>query len=496
MTSDGERRDALAEAARQRVGSVLNRKWRLDSLLGIGGMAAVYAATHRNGHRVAIKLLHPHFCLDEALRARLQQEGYVANSIDHPGALRILDDDRTADGSVFLVMELLSGEGLDARLKRKGWRLPRQEALAITGSVLEVLAAAHAKGIVHRDIKPDNVFITRGGEVKVLDFGIARMRNLPDGGVGRSHHGALFGTLGFMAPEQALARSQEIDGRTDLWAAGAMLFTVLSGRLVHEAPTANEQLVNAATRRAPSLAAVMPEVDPALAALVDKALAFEREGRWQNAGEMLEALRAVAAIGAEGAPLLVPRVSVEIDLDPLIHRGWHSSRNRLGGSTVPAPTSVLNRPRRVSGPFVTVATAAVVVILGTGWPHLRDRAGGAASAQSAANSLLPLVPRSAADEAGPRPVPPIAVERIGSEASDGVAPVGSGAGSAKAGKAAAGAGPGATGQAGTAAARPARSVRRARARASQGTGRRRQAAQEAKPAGSVVTDDDLWGRRH
>jgi eukaryotic-like serine/threonine-protein kinase len=485
MKIDGERRDALADAARQRVGTILNRKWRLDSLLGIGGMAAVYAATHRNGHRVAIKLLHPHFCLDEALRSRLQQEGYVANSIDHPGALRILDDDRTADGAVFLVMELLSGEGLDARLKRKGWRLPRQDALAITGSVLEVLVAAHAKGIVHRDIKPDNVFITRSGEVKVLDFGIARMRSLPDD-MGRTNNGALFGTLGFMAPEQALARSQEIDGRTDLWAAGAMLFTVLSGRLVHEAPTANEQLVHAATRRAPSLESVMPEVDEALAALVDKALAFEREGRWQSATDMLEALQVVAEIGAEGAPLQVPRVSVEIDLDPLIQRGWHSSRASLLDSAPPAPTSGLSRPRRVSGTFVTVATAAVVVILGTGWRHLRDQSGEAATARAAAGFLVP----AAFEDPEPQPVLPIAVERVGLEpgpipvATVPVAAPGTARATAEVVAAPA------------PAARPARSVRRARMRASQATGRRRPAAQAGKTAGSVVSDDDLWGRRH
>ena len=131
MTAFAEMNDGLVEAARRRQGSILNGKWRLDGLLGVGGMAAVYAATHRNGHRVAIKVLHTHFSLDEGFCPKLQQEGYVANLIDHPGALRILDDDRTEDGAVFLVMELLEGEALDARLKRKGWRLPAAEALGI-----------------------------------------------------------------------------------------------------------------------------------------------------------------------------------------------------------------------------------------------------------------------------------------------------------------------------------------------------------------------------
>ena len=369
-TAEGH--DGLTEAALRRVGGIINNKWRLDVLLGVGGSAAVYAATHRNGNRVAIKMLHAHLSLDEVIRTRLQQEGYAANLIEHPGAVRILDDDRSEDGSVFLVMELLAGESLDARLKRKGWRLPRAEALGITFGLLDVLTAAHAKGVIHRDIKPDNVFVTREGQIKVLDFGIARVLDLPPG-VNRTRNGALFGTLGFMAPEQALARSQEIDARTDLWAAGATLFTLLSGRLVHEAPTANEQLVNAATRHAPPLGAVIPDVDPLLAALVDRALAFRREDRWQSAPEMQDAVREVAAAdsGPLGAPILQgPRVSVEVDLEAVGEaRGrWASSSfSALQPSIVReavAPTIILSQPRQRSGGFVMVAVAAVVVLAG------------------------------------------------------------------------------------------------------------------------------------
>jgi serine/threonine protein kinase len=369
-TAEGH--DGLTEAALRRVGGKINNKWRLDVLLGVGGSAAVYAATHRNGNRVAIKMLHAHLSLDEVIRTRLQQEGYAANLIDHPGAVRILDDDRSEDGSVFLVMELLAGEGLDARLKRKGWRLPRAEALGITFGLLEVLAAAHAKGVIHRDIKPDNVFVTREGQIKVLDFGIARVLDLPPG-VNRTRNGALFGTLGFMAPEQALARSHEIDARTDLWAVGATLFTLLSGRLVHEAPTANEQLVNAATRHAPPLATVIPDVDPLLATLVDRALAFRPEDRWQSAPEMQDAVRdvAAAASGPLGIPMLHgPRVSVEVDLEAVDQaRGrWASSSfSALQPSIVREPlppTIILSRPQQRSGGFVMVAVAAVVILAG------------------------------------------------------------------------------------------------------------------------------------
>ena len=150
--------------ARARVGSVLNDKYRLDRVLGVGGMAAVYSATHlRNASRVAVKLLHPEMAADSNVRARFLREGYAANSVEHPGTVRILDDDTAEDGSVFLVMELLEGETLDHRWERSGHRLGAREVARLMYQVLDVLAAAHAKGIVHRDIKPENLFLTRDG---------------------------------------------------------------------------------------------------------------------------------------------------------------------------------------------------------------------------------------------------------------------------------------------------------------------------------------------
>jgi serine/threonine-protein kinase len=343
MTAFAEPNDGLVEQARRRVGAILNGKWRLDGLLGVGGMAAVYAATHRNGHRVAIKVLHTHFSLDEGFCSKLQQEGHVANLIEHPGALRILDDDRAEDGSVFLVMELLSGEGLDARLKRKGWRLPISEVLGISFRVLDVLAAAHARGIVHRDIKPDNVFITREAEVKVLDFGIARLMDLPQG-MTRTRNGALFGTLGFMAPEQALGRTAEIDNRTDLWAVGATMFTLLTGRLVHEAPTPNEQLVCSATRAAPPIASILPEIDPGLAQLIDRALAFNPADRWPSAGDMQVALQEVALhIDPDNVALHAPRLSQELEIDGVLQLAGARS-GRWTSASLPSFPSMMVRP--------------------------------------------------------------------------------------------------------------------------------------------------------
>jgi len=275
-----------------RVGAVLKDKWHIDALLGEGGMAAVYAATHRNGSRVAIKMLHVELSRSLNVRARFRREGYVANRVAHPGAVRIHDDDVTDDGAVFLVMELLEGKTLDALWEQHARRLPVARVLSIADGILDVLAAAHDKGILHRDIKPDNVFITTSNEVKLLDFGIARVRENREDVAESTITGTFLGTPAFAAPEQARARWELVDARTDLWAVGATMFTLLTGKYVHEAETPNEQLLAAMTQPAPSLASLRPDLPSAIVEVVDRALAFEREERWPSASEMQKAVRA------------------------------------------------------------------------------------------------------------------------------------------------------------------------------------------------------------
>ncbi|HEX8794826.1 MAG TPA: serine/threonine-protein kinase [Polyangiaceae bacterium] len=273
-----------------RVGQVLNGKWQIDRLLDTGGMGAVYVATHRNGRRAAIKILHARFARDPEVRKRFLREGYVANKMGHPGAVAILDDDIAEDGSPYLVMELLDGESLSAWLHRIGGRIPISEVLAIAGQVLEVLQIAHAAGIVHRDIKPANIFVTKGGYAKLLDFGLARVR---DGSISLipTAQGIVMGTAGYMSPEQARGKTDLVDARADIFSLGAVMFRALTGRRIHEKSTAFDTTMAGMTERAPSLASVMPEARPRLVAAVDRALTFEREGRWQTARDMFEALR-------------------------------------------------------------------------------------------------------------------------------------------------------------------------------------------------------------
>jgi serine/threonine-protein kinase len=157
---------------------------------------------------------------------------------------------------------------------------------------LDVLAAAHDAGVVHRDIKPGNIFITHEGTVRLLDFGIASLKARPRA----TKQGVTMGTPVFMPPEQARGHWEQVDGRTDLWAVGATLFAALTGRPIHSGNTANEELLSAMTRRAPSLADVVPGMPKALVDFVDRAVAFEKTDRWPNAIAMRTALRAVQAV--------------------------------------------------------------------------------------------------------------------------------------------------------------------------------------------------------
>ena len=280
------------ERAARIVGQVLRDKWRLDALIGVGGMASVYAATHRNGKRAAIKILHRDIADGDSQKSRFLREGYVANKVGHAGVVNVLDDDTTEDGRPYLVMELLEGESLKTRWSRWRRRMPLDEVVRITHALLDVLAAAHEKGIVHRDIKPDNIFLTNDGAVKVLDFGIARLR---EGGdlADATRSTAMLGTPAFMAPEQARSRWEWVDARTDLWAVGALMFNTITGYFVHDGGTVTEIIVAAATTRAKPVRSVMPEVPEAVAAIIDRALAFEQTERWQNAREMQTALDVV-----------------------------------------------------------------------------------------------------------------------------------------------------------------------------------------------------------
>jgi serine/threonine protein kinase len=278
--------DELKARARGRLGMVVNEKYRIDEVLGVGGTAAVFAATHRNGHRVALKMLHRELSRRKDVRARFLREGYLANRVAHRGVVRVTDDDVEVDGSAYLVLELLTGNTVEAQLDATHGRLDLELTLSVADATLDVLSAAHSSAVIHRDIKPANLFLTTLGELKVLDFGVARLLE----GASITGTGELWGTAAFMPPEQALG-DRSLDHRCDLWAVGAVVFRLLSGREVHPAPNDNQQLILAATQQAPPLGAIAPAVPSAVCDVVDKALMFAPSDRWDSARAMQSALR-------------------------------------------------------------------------------------------------------------------------------------------------------------------------------------------------------------
>jgi len=276
-------REALLAAARAKVGTMLAGRWQLDDVIAMGGMAAVFAAKDRDGSMVAVKMLLPQFAAVGSIRKRFTREAYVANTIDHPGVVNILADATGEDGSVFLVMELLAGESMETLLRRSGGRLPPQDVLAFADQTLSVLAVAHAKGIIHRDLKPTNLFITPDGQIKILDFGLARLDSVAGPPTAA---GLVLGTTAYMPPEQAMGLPDQIDARSDIFTMGALMFRTLSGRYIREQMKGDDRLMAAMLEPAPTLHSAMPDAPKLLAALVDRALAFSRNDRFATAHEM------------------------------------------------------------------------------------------------------------------------------------------------------------------------------------------------------------------
>lgn len=276
------------EVAARRIGKVIGGKWRLERLLGTGGMAAVYAATGPGGQGAAVKILHPEMALRRDVRERFLREAYVANRVDHVGAVAMLE--HGSDDEAYLVMELLEGEPLSERAKRLGG-ISVAEMLNVLDQVLDVLARAHEQGIIHRDIKPDNLFVCSDGRVEVLDFGLARMLDDVPGDF-KARTGLALGTLPYMAPEQALGRRAQLDGRVDVFALGATAFRILAKRKVHEADSEAELLMAMATQPAPPLASVAPDIPRDVCAIVDLSLAFSKDARYPDARTMQADVRA------------------------------------------------------------------------------------------------------------------------------------------------------------------------------------------------------------
>jgi PAS domain S-box-containing protein len=274
------RENALFDAMNELLpGAVLGGRYRIEAQIGSGGMGVVYRAMQLGLDReVAVKILRPvgRGRSHERLRRRFEREARATCAVQHPNAVVVHDAGVTPAGLVYLVMELLHGHSVTDELDRQG-RLPYRRAIEIAATVADVLAAAHAAGIVHRDVKPDNVFIAKVGDaetVKVLDFGLAKLLDATDTNVSLTERGQLVGTPDYMSPER-LSQAEQIGGAADVYSLGVMLFEMLSGRLPYDVPGPSSAHVVAAhlfqAPRRPS--ELVPSLAPELDALVLECLA-------------------------------------------------------------------------------------------------------------------------------------------------------------------------------------------------------------------------------
>ncbi|HSF44213.1 MAG TPA: protein kinase [Thermoanaerobaculia bacterium] len=258
--------------------------FQIGEPLGGGGMGVVYQAEDtRLGRPVALKFLAPELVRDPASKARFLTEARAASALDHPNLCTILEVGESEDGLLFLAMPRYDGESLERRIARGP--LPVEEVLEVAAQVARGLAKAHQHGIVHRDVKPGNLFVTRDGMVKILDFGIAKL----SGEAGPTRFGAVLGTPSYMAPEQT--RGEEVDARTDVWSLGVVLYEMLAGRRPFVGGT-GVAVVHAVLHDAPEpLARLRPEVPVELDRIVCRMLAKDPKERYADAAEVLADLR-------------------------------------------------------------------------------------------------------------------------------------------------------------------------------------------------------------
>jgi serine/threonine protein kinase len=283
------------------IGAVLHGTYKISRLIAEGGMGSIYEATHSrlSKKRFAVKILHPRAAEVEELYGRFRREAEIVTGIGHPNIVDVLDFNETDDGLPYMVMEYLEGEDLDARLERLG-RLAFDEVVQVSTETASALQAVHDRGVVHRDMKPENIFLvskTPGQldgpfSVKLLDFGISKIKN-SDSIVTKAH--TLLGSVHFMSPEQATGKVKQIDHRSDILALGGICYLMLSGELAYEGDTPFA-VINALITEAPRpLGQLVPGLPAAAVQVIERAMAKEREARFDRVEEYAVAFEAAMA---------------------------------------------------------------------------------------------------------------------------------------------------------------------------------------------------------
>src|SRR5215470_18063564 len=274
------------------VGSVVGNRFEILQLLGEGGMGAVYKAHDRELEKdVALKLIRAELARNPEILQRFKHEIILARQITHRNVIRIFDIGQ-ADGHKYITMEYLEGRDLRVVLREKG-KLPPEEATKIVLQICRALEAAHGEGVIHRDLKPQNIMLDANGRAYVMDFGIARSAYLP----GMTQTGALVGTPEYMSPEQA--KGEKLDERSDLFSLGVILYELLIGQSPYYSETPLATLWKRIQEKATPLIEVDPTIPKELSDIVAKALEIEPENRFANAGEFAQQLESWLGVPTE-----------------------------------------------------------------------------------------------------------------------------------------------------------------------------------------------------
>jgi tRNA A-37 threonylcarbamoyl transferase component Bud32 len=401
------------------VNQVLGGRYKIIRKIGEGGMGIVYEAEHvMIEKRVGLKVLREDFSSREDVVERFRQEAKSASRIGHPNIIDISDFGVTPSGANYFVMELLSGHDLATELEKKGpLQAPRAMALAV--QCARALGAAHAKGIVHRDMKPENIFLLRreSGEdyVKIVDFGIAKMSDIEtDGQPGRklTKTGMIFGTPEYMSPEQA--GGKKLDHRVDIYAMGIILYELLTGRVPFVGDTFMGILTQHMFETAAPIAAANPaaQVPPELERIIFKALAKNPDDRYQSMEELANDLLGLSGQPGSSGSWAGPVASSPPPPGTFTHPGYQEQRAtgdvRAPRLHVATPATELTPEKRASSSALVWVAVAVALLGGGGFFALRGSGAEPAPAPAAVAPATPApapAPPSAPPPVAPAPAP-------------------------------------------------------------------------------------------
>jgi serine/threonine protein kinase len=390
-----------------KAGDVLAGKYRIDRVLGAGGMGAVVEAHHiQLEDKVALKFLLPEALSRPEAVTRFLREARAAVRIKSEHVARVTDVGQLENGAPYMVMEYLEGGDLEAMLARGG-PLPPEQAVDFVLQASEAIAEAHTLGIVHRDLKPANLYCIRRADghlsIKVLDFGISKVTT-PGSQHNMTQTAAMIGSPVYMSPEQ-MQSAKDVDARTDIWATGAILFELISGRTPFWSESITDLAVKVVNDPAPPLAELVPTVPAGLAQVVATCLEKARERRYQNMGDLAVAL---APFGSKRA-----RVSVDRILDTLRAAGISQAvlppsgpppPIRIGHDTAASWDSTDSASKPRSGGLLLVAIAGVLALVGAAAVLVLRHPSSPATGASGA-SATPAAPTTSATASAPPPVP-------------------------------------------------------------------------------------------